>query len=136
MKYSELVKKAIETIENNDDLFIELVNELDSWNGFADCYRCYDMYELDELLFGKTPTEILSEVCNDFNVNDNYFYWDIWGIHSTDYIIDVYRDNTSAEEVFDNVLEHLNDIYISDSDFEDLMNEIDEMRTADETEEE
>lgn len=125
MKYEDLVKKAIEMLNNNDDLFVEMVNELDNWNGFADCFRCYDMCELDDLLSGKTPTEILSDICEDFNINDNYFYYDIWGLHSADYIEVVYRDNTSSEEVFDNVLENLCNIYISDSDFEDLMNEID-----------
>lgn len=136
MLYAELVKKAIEMIENDDDLFVELVNELDSWNGYADEYRCYGMYDLDDLLYGKKPTEILDLVCDDFNVRDEYFYWDLWGLHSTDYIIDVYKDNTTAEEVFDNVLDNLPHIYTSNTDFADLMEEIDELRTAAETEEE
>lgn len=136
MLYAELVKKAIEMIENDDDLFVELVNELDSWNGYTNEYRCYDMYDLDDLLYGKKPTEILDLVCDDFNVRDEFFYWDMWGLHSTDYIIDVYKDNTTAEEVFDNVLENLCNIYISDSEFKDLMEEIDELRTAAETEDE
>ena len=45
----EMKREAIETLRNNDEIFIDMVNELDSWNGYADGFRCYPMYELDDL---------------------------------------------------------------------------------------
>lgn len=38
MKYSKMVEMALEMLKD-DDLFVEMVNELDSWNGFTDGFR-------------------------------------------------------------------------------------------------
>lgn len=134
-KYEELVSKAIDMLKEDDDLFCSMVNELISWNGFIDV-ECFPMEELDDILYGKKPSEVIDLINDDFNIRDNYFYWDMWGLHSTDYMEDVYRDNTTAEEVFDEVLSNLSHIYIDDTDFEELMEEIDNYSEDEEEENE
>ena len=120
----ELRQAAIEMLENDDDLFVECVNELDSWNGFADGYRCYDMSEFNDLFYGTLPLDVIDKVTSEFSTNDNYFVDTIYGIESTDFPEDVYRSNTDEEEVLDNVIDYYNHLSISDSDFNDLVEEI------------
>ena len=131
MSYSELIDAALEMLQY-DDLLIEMVNELDAWNGYADDFRCYYMEDLDDLLYGLKPTEILEKITSDFSVYDEYFYFSIWGIESTNDPGAVYRDHTDAGEVLDNVLENYNNIYISDAAFDDLIVEISNRRDAEE----
>ena len=45
------------------------------------CYEetLFSMDELDDLLAGKKPSELLTMVNDDFNYNDDYFYFDGYG---------------------------------------------------------
>lgn len=129
-KYSELITEAIEELKNNDELFVDMVNELDSWNGFADGFRCYPMYELDELFGGCSLSEFLDKLGEDFNIRDNYIVDTIYGLESTDYPEDVYRDNVDEGELLDNIIEHVDDIYFSDCDFEELIRNIVDAKEA------
>ena len=123
-KYSELVAKAIEMISSDDDLMIELVDELDAWNGYADGFRAYDMCELDDFYSGVSATKLLEDLTADFNKYDEWFYFSIYGLESTNDKADLYRANTDAEEIFDNVLENMNHLNIYDNDFRGIMEEI------------
>lgn len=127
MTYKELIKEAMEELENNDELFCEMVDELDSWDGFADGFRCYDMYELDDLFCDMKVSDFLSKL-GDFNYRDNYFYYSIYGIESTNDKTQLYRDNVDTGELLDNVIENANHLYFSDNDFEELINKIQEAR--------
>ena len=124
-RYAELVQKAIEELENNDELFIGCVDELDSWDGFADGFRAFEMCELDELCSGMTVSEFVEKMCN-FDSRDDYFYFSIWGIETTDSKIDLYRENVEAGELLDNLIEDYSNIDIKwiDSDFDELISEI------------
>ena len=126
-RYEELYNRAIEMLDDYDDLFVDMVNELDSWNGFADGYRCYDMSELDDLFCGCSIGDFLDKITDDFNHRDNYIVDSIYGLESTDFIEDVYRDNTSSEEVLDALLDEIGTYfkpYFSDSEFEDIIHEL------------
>ena len=127
LNYSELMDAALDMLQD-DDLYIDMVNELDSWNGYADDFRCYYMEELDDLFYGLKPTELLEKITSDFSVYDDYFYCSIWGIESTNDPAAVYRDHTDAGEVLDNIIDNYNNIYINDGDFDDLISEIIERR--------
>lgn len=127
MTYKEMIKEAMEELENNDDLFCEMVDELDSWDGFADGFRCYDMYELDDLFCDMKVSDFLSKL-GDFNYKDDYFYCSIYGIESTNDKTQLYRDNVDTGELLDNVIENANHLYFSDNDFEELINKILEAR--------
>lgn len=82
----ELRKELAEYLQENEDAFFELLEELDNWDGYLNGDRWYPMYELDELLYGKTPLEVLNCVSSDFNVNDEYFKDGIYGLESSDYV--------------------------------------------------
>lgn len=108
-KYEVLVKKAIEELKNNDELFVDMVNELDNWNGYADGFRAYSMCELDDLHHGMSLSDFLTRITEDFNINDDYFYYSIYGLESTDDIVELYRDNVSEEELFDELIVNYDD---------------------------
>ena len=50
--YQQLVLEAIDILNNDDEIFCDMINELDAWNGYADGFRCYCMEDLDELFYG------------------------------------------------------------------------------------
>lgn len=124
MLYKELIEKAMNELKNNDELFVEMVNELDGWNGFADGYRAFPMYELDELFSGCSVSEFLDKLASGFNHNDEYLVDTIWGIDSTNDIAELYREHTSAGEVLDEIVNNYNHIYFNDNDFEELIDNI------------
>lgn len=126
--YQEMVEKAISMLNNDDDLYCDMVDSLDSWDGYADGYRAYEMEELNDLCYGMTASELIHELTGDFNINDNYFYWSIYGLESTDDKAELYRNNTSSGEVFDNILENYSHIYFYNKDFENLIKSIIEYR--------
>lgn len=68
----------------NTDEFNEAIEALDWWNGYLGDDRYYEMYELDELIGEKKPSEMLKLVRNtNFDIYDDYFYFSIWGIESS-----------------------------------------------------
>lgn len=78
-------KKMTDYWESHNDSFSRVCEELDSYDGFLDDNRVYPMDELDDLLGDKKPSEVLQMVdTGNFNYNDDFFYYDIYGIRSTD----------------------------------------------------
>lgn len=126
-RYEELMTKALEELKNNDELFCDMVEELDSWNGFADGFRAYPMDELDELHSGMKLSEFLNQLTGDFNINDNYFYYTIYGLESCDYKEELYRDNVDEGELLDNIRDNFSNLdFWRHDDFKELLEEIEE----------
>lgn len=124
-RLDDLRAEAEEMLDNDDDLLIEVVNELDNINGFADGFRGFQMGELEEMYGEMRLTDFLSKVTKEFNVNDDYFYETIYGIESTDDLADVYRNNTTNDDIIDSVL--VTPLFsVSDSDFMSLIADIDD----------
>ena len=128
--YDEMIKRAIEELKENDDLFTACVNELDSWNGYADGFRAYPMYELDELFGGCKVSEFLDKLAAGFNRNDDYMVDTIYGLDSTNDVADLYRSNVDEGELLDNIIDNYSNIDLNwiDSDFDELINEIQEAK--------
>jgi hypothetical protein len=59
MEREQAIKNIIEYFEENEDVFNDCIEELDSYNGYLGDDRYYSMDELDELYSGKDATEIL-----------------------------------------------------------------------------
>lgn len=131
MKYDGLVKQALEMLADGE-LFVEMCEELDSWNGFLGDERVYSMYDFDDLCSGCKPLEVLESIdLNDFNCYHDYFYYSIWGIRSLSSEFDVvehYKDGFDAGEVLDSVIDNYSNIYFSDSDFKAVIEAIIEAR--------
>jgi hypothetical protein len=107
ISYDELEDKAREILEDNDELFNEVCEDLDAWDGFLDDDRLYHMCELDDLYSGMSLTEFVDLIYgNEFNINDEYFYHDIYGLHSTDD-----RDYKQVKDISE-VLDALKDNYM------------------------
>ena len=122
----EIVNDILGYLRDNEDDFVELMKELDSWNGYLGDDRWYDMDELNELYCGTEPIEILQRayfgIDNDdwtidrhgekryvsFNPNRNYFSFNGYGnLVSSDYrdYSDYLTDTTvlDAFKVRDNI---------------------------------
>lgn len=126
--YRDLINEALNVLENDDTIFTDMVNELDSWDGYADGFRCYPMEELDDLFCGCSISDFLSKLAPDFNYHDEYMIDTIYGLSSTDDMAAVYRDNISEGNLLDQIIEYKNHLYFSNSDFENLIDKIIEMK--------
>lgn len=121
--YEFLMNAALETLKTNDDIFVSCVDDLDSWNGYADGFRAYDMCELDDLHYGMKLSEFLEKITSDFDIRDNYFYYSIYGLESCDDKTALYRDNVDEGELLDNLIDRENDLDLAwiDTDFADII---------------
>ena len=122
--YKQLISEAIEILKTDDEIFCDMVNELDSWNGFADGFRCYPMWELDDLFCDCKVSEFLDKITDSFNLRHEYMVDTIYGLDSTDSMADVYRNNVDEGELLDEIIDKKNNLYFNDSDFEDLIDSI------------
>lgn len=100
----EVTADIIEFFENNEDIYNEAIEELDSYNGYLGDDRYYSMDELDELHSGTEPSKILrraffgydeetyttdrdgNKTYGAFNPNRDYFRYNGYGnLVSADY---------------------------------------------------
>ena len=100
----EITADIIEYFENNEDIFNDCMEELDSYNGYLGDDRYYSMDELDELHNGIEPSELLrrafygydedtwttdsrgDKTYGPFNPNREYFRYNGYGnLVSADY---------------------------------------------------
>jgi hypothetical protein len=94
MTRKEVIEKIIEYFNDNDDVFIDCIEELDGYNGYLGDNRYYSMDELGDLFSGSDPVELLNRAYfgrdidswytdsygekhyNSFNPNREYFTFD------------------------------------------------------------
>jgi hypothetical protein len=122
-------------IRTDSDLLVDICEELDNWNGFLGDDRCYYMDDIDDILYGKKPSEIIDMITSDFDSSCEYFYFSIYGLESCDDRADHYLDNFSDEDILDSYLDNYCHCNLSNSDFEELA-ELYESYSDDDTEEE
>ena len=91
--------KLIDYFKENEDAFIEAIEELDSYNGYLGDDRYYEMEYLNEFYFDTEPLDILYRAFyghdedtstedrhTEFNPNREYFRYNGYGnLVSTDY---------------------------------------------------
>lgn len=99
-----IITDIIQYFKENEDVFNDCMEELDSYNGYLGDDRYYDMEELNDLYSGQEPQEILfrafygfdadmwmtdssgNKEYGAFNPNRNYFYFNGYGnLVSSDY---------------------------------------------------
>jgi len=89
MDWDEVVKKALDYFNDNNDEFEDVIEELDNWNGWPEenGTMYYPMDMLDDHFYGMSATEIIDAVdLSEFSTSDNYYYENGSGwIVSTDY---------------------------------------------------
>ena len=101
---AEITADITEYFKNNEDIFNDCMEELDSYNGYLGDDRYYSMDELDELYNGTEPSELLyrafygydeetyttdrdgNKTYGAFNPNRDYFRYNGYGnLVSADY---------------------------------------------------
>ena len=122
--------------KTHNESFSGVCEELDSWDGFLGNDRLYSMDEIDELLYGKKPSEVLQMVDTDnFNHNDDFFYYDADDrICSTDE--KEYFNDFDYSEVFDKLIDDYGKIfnYRYGHAYYELFNDINNINSQDEDE--
>lgn len=140
----ETIKKILAYFEENEDIFNQCIEELDSCNGFLGDNRYYDMEMLNEFYNGVDPTEILARAFygrddeswhtnghggkeyGAFNPNRDYFYYNGYGnLVSANYKdYSAYLDEITVQEMSD-YRNHI-DIIDDDLDLAELFDELEQ----------
>lgn len=140
----EEIRKEIETyLENNEEEYNNMIEELDNYNGYLGDDRYYYMEELDELYHGTNPLEILerayygydadtwttdnqgNKTYGAFNPNRDYYTYNGYGnLISTDY-----KDYTDRLDhwFIDELIENYTELYDVPEEIITLIEEIEEI---------
>ena len=120
----EIIKNWIEDIADDSDI-IQLVRQVNSWDGSLEEYNFYYMDELDELFCDVKLTDFLSKLAPNFYHGDDGFLDTVYGIESCSIhkVADDIKDNIDevAEAIADAIEE--SDIWIPSSLEEKLYEE-------------
>ena len=112
----EIIKNWIEDIADDSDI-IQLVRQVNSWDGSLEEYNFYYMDELDELFCDVKLTDFLSKLAPNFYHGDDGFLDTVYGIESCSIhkVADDIKDNIDevAEAIADAMEE--SDIWIPSS---------------------
>ena len=88
----------------------DVCEQIDRYNGFLGDDRYYPMYEIDELvnIKDKSVLEVFDMFSGDFDSNDDYFQFSVYGIISTntrDYV-----DLLGASEIIEEIKDNINQV--------------------------
>ena len=127
-------EKIREYLLNNEETLLDVVSELNSWNG---CLENLDFFENDEEFFNtffENPMEaIRATYYGDYNYNDEYVKFNGYGnIDSYSEYERIEEIKDSIDDIVDNLIEYYYNIYIDD----ELENLILELLEEEEEEEE
>ena len=130
MTKTEAIEKIKMYFADNLDVFADCIEELDDYNGWLNDDRLYPMSELDDLLYGRNPSEIIDLVDRNtaaFNLRDDYFYFDVYGLRSTDDREEHYEDylDDYAIQKMDDVRRYIDTIDRT-PELSDLFDELEE----------
>lgn len=78
-----MMNKKIESLKGlileDASLGMDLVNEINGWDGSLEYLQAYSMDEFDEIMNGFEPSEIANRIYfGDFNPNHEYFRFDVY----------------------------------------------------------
>lgn len=119
---ADVVNAILEYFKENEDVFNDCIEDLDSYNGYLGDDRYYNMDELDEIYNGTDPSEILTrafygydeetwttdstgnKIYGAFNPNRDYFRFNGYGnLVSADYKdYSAQLDEYAVEKMLDN----------------------------------
>ena len=123
MNEMEKIKKLVDYINSlDDDELIELHNSYCEAAGYEDD-RVYSTDELDELLEGRTPTDILLRgFYGDFNPRQAFFWFNGYGnLESADYMSGT---PISVEDIADYILSEEDSL--GNDEIQEILDEEDE----------
>ena len=108
---------------NNMEVTMDLVNQLNSWNGCLKFLEVIDMEELDFHLEGLTPTEIVNKMFfGDFNPNEDYFRFNAYANLESFDAWDLEEEyKTYIDKIVDALLNNIGNITVYDDELEELL---------------
>ena len=143
----EEIKEEIKAyFEENEEEFNEVIEDLDSYNGYLGDDRYYNMEDLDEFYHDTEPTEILTrafyghdadswelgrheeKIYQAFNPNREYFTYNGYGnLVSTNY-----KDYSDRLDMYfvDELIENAGQLYNIPEEVQELLDEIEEAEEA------
>ena len=118
-------EKIREYLLNNEETLLDVVSELNSWNG---CLENLEFWENDEEFFNtffNNPMEaIRATYYGDYNYNDDYVKFNGYGnIDSYSEYERIEEIKDSIDDIVDNLIEYYYDIYINE-ELENLILEL------------
>ena len=150
-RQEKVIEKIMNYLEENEEEFVELIEDLDSYNGYLNDRRCYPMDDLNEFYRETEPIDILYRTYyghdddnyttdergerhyGEFNPNREYFYYNGYGnLVSTDY-----KDYSDFLDhwFIEKVIENYGNLTISD-ELEELIDEYESLESEEEESEE
>jgi len=109
-----IIKNWLEN-KATDDEIIEVVSDVNAWNGSLEEYAFYSMESLNEFFDGVKPTELLSKLAKGFDVNDDGYKDTIYGLESCSKNDAVEEIKNNIEEVAEEIASVKDDIYLPES---------------------
>ena len=125
MKKENLIK---EYLLNNEDVLIDMVHELNSWNGCLDwldfCVNDEDFFEC----YFENKIEVARAICyGDYNYTDDYVRFNGYGnLESFNEYNMIEELKDSIDEIVENLIEYKDCICINDGNLEELLDEEEE----------
>lgn len=124
------INKLMELFKNNEELFNETIEKLDSYNGYLGDNRYYPMEDLNEFYSNTEPLELLNRVfyghdeygeLSEFNPNREYFTYNGYGnlVSSDTKDYSAYLDEYFIESLIDNA----SSLYLDD-EVQEIIDEI------------
>jgi len=120
----EIIKNWMMNEASDDDL-IQIVNEVNSYNGNLEEYCCYEVEMLNEFYCDTKPTDLLQKLASDFDINTDYIKFSIYGVESTTLEDMVDEIKNYAEDIAEAIEDVLDDIYLP-SELEEALEEAEE----------
>ena len=103
MTYEEMIDKAISYFEENEGDFICAMDDLDSWCGYLGDDRYYPMSDIDDHFCDVKVSDFLDRLSGDFNHNDNYFKYGVYGLESSNEVdYSDYLDRYAIQAMYEN----------------------------------
>lgn len=122
-KRDSMINDIIDYLKENEETFNDLIEELDSWNGYLGDDKYYPMYDINELLQGKNIEDIINMVFyGSVNPNDDYFKFNGYGnLETSDY-----KDYSDYLDTYfiNEVIENYNHLYINDEELIKLIEKV------------
>lgn len=130
MTYDEFrngIREAVESMNDSD--LVNAWNEVCENENYMDDYIWFN--DPDELLSGRTPSEVLSDIGDSYDTNDEYAVWTIYGLNSFNYTSDS-NCPIDIDMIVDYIIDNEEDF--GDSDIEELLDQWSEEEEEDEDE--
>ena len=133
MKKENLIK---EYLLNNEDVLIDMVHELNGWNG---CLDWLDFWVNDEDFFEccfENKIEVARAICyGDYNYTDDYVRFNGYGNLESFSEYDMIEElKDDIDEIIENLIEYKDCICINDGNLEELLEDEEEEEEEEEEE--